>query len=119
MSTDVFGPSFNGDLRDLLEFYAMERHLDSWRERGRWGSEERRKINWGSLTTPINGPTGVVVSRFDFVCLSPSVAAFVCVCRIACLGHLCESAPRYDDSFETTLQARSRGVESVRYTPTS
>ncbi|KAG0418848.1 hypothetical protein HPB47_004543 [Ixodes persulcatus] len=27
--------------------------------------------------------------------------------------------PRYDDSFETTLQARSRGVESVRYTPTS
>ncbi|KAG0443990.1 hypothetical protein HPB47_014308, partial [Ixodes persulcatus] len=25
--------------------------------------------------------------------------------------------PRYDDSFETTLQARSRGVESVRYTP--
>ncbi|KAG0410697.1 hypothetical protein HPB47_012181 [Ixodes persulcatus] len=27
--------------------------------------------------------------------------------------------PRYDDSFEMTLQARSRGVESVRYTPTS
>ncbi|KAG0429660.1 hypothetical protein HPB47_023405, partial [Ixodes persulcatus] len=27
--------------------------------------------------------------------------------------------PRYDDPFETTLQARSRGVESVRYTPTS
>ncbi|KAG0419487.1 hypothetical protein HPB47_004066 [Ixodes persulcatus] len=27
--------------------------------------------------------------------------------------------PRYDDSFETTLQARSRGVESVRYTPSS
>ncbi|KAG0426980.1 hypothetical protein HPB47_025942 [Ixodes persulcatus] len=27
--------------------------------------------------------------------------------------------PRYDDSFQTTLQARSHGVESVRYTPTS
>ncbi|KAG0420122.1 hypothetical protein HPB47_003653 [Ixodes persulcatus] len=34
-------------------------------------------------------------------------------------GAVLSRKPRYDDSFETTLQARSRGVESVRYTPTS
>ncbi|KAG0430475.1 hypothetical protein HPB47_022677 [Ixodes persulcatus] len=35
------------------------------------------------------------------------------------LTHYRFPKPRYDDSFETTLQARSRGIESVRYTPTS